>query len=114
MKQALEWDAEGRLASVTQGSQVTTFAYDTSGARMPRKEPGATTLYLPGMELRLDHTSRTVRGTRFYTFGGHTVAVREAGGAKLMAADHQGTQGVMIDASTGAVTRRRMTHLGAP
>jgi RHS repeat-associated protein len=31
------------------------------------------------MDLKLDHTSRTVRGTRFYTFGGQTVAVREAG-----------------------------------
>ncbi|GAA3247033.1 RHS repeat-associated core domain-containing protein [Dactylosporangium siamense] len=33
---------------------------------------------------------------------------------KLIAADHQGTETAMIDASSGAITRRRTTPFGGP
>jgi hypothetical protein len=75
-----------------------------------RKEPNATTLYLPGLELKLDHASKVVRGTRFYTFGGQTVAVRDTSGMKFLASDHQGTQSAVVDAATGAITRRRTSR----
>ncbi|WP_238014582.1 polymorphic toxin-type HINT domain-containing protein [Dactylosporangium sp. AC04546] len=115
VKQALEWDVEGRLASVTQGTQVTAkYVYDAEGGRLLRKEPNATTLYLPGLELKLDHASKVVRGTRFYTFAGQTVAVRDTSGVKFLSSDHQGTQGAVVDAVTGAITRRRTTPFGAP
>ncbi|WP_433042736.1 RHS repeat-associated core domain-containing protein [Dactylosporangium sp. CS-033363] len=114
-KQTLEWDAEGNLTAVKQGGQTKAgYLYDTEGNRLLRKEPGATTLYLPGMELKLDHGSSTVRGTRFYTFGGMTVAVRETSGVKFLAADHHGTQSATVDATTGAIARRRTTPFGGP
>ena len=111
--QALTWDAEGHLANVATGGQNTTFLYDADGGRLIRKEPGSTTLYLGGTELRLDHTSRAVAGTRFYGFGGLSVAVRQPGGVKFLASDHQSTQGATVDATTGAITRRRSAPFGA-
>jgi RHS repeat-associated protein len=113
VKQTLEWDVEGRLAKVTQGGQTTAqYVYDTEGKRLLRKEPSATTLYLPGLELKLDHGSGTVRGTRFYTFGGQTVAVRDTSGVSFLAADHQGTQSATVHAVTGVISRRRLTPFG--
>ena len=50
---------------MTQGGQTTSFVYDADGNRLIRKEPGATTLYLPGMELRLNHATGAVNGTRY-------------------------------------------------
>ncbi|GAB2921081.1 RHS repeat-associated core domain-containing protein [Micromonospora polyrhachis] len=110
--QVLTWDPEGHVASVTEGGQATSFVYDASGSRMLRKEPNATTLYLPGMELRLDLASKTVSGTRFYAFGGRTVAVRNSGGVHFQAADHHDTATCTIDATTGAINWRRTTPYG--
>jgi RHS repeat-associated protein len=112
-KQTLAWDAEGHLASVTEGGQPTGFLYDADGNRLLRKEPGATTLYLAGTELRLNHATRAVEGTRFYSFAGRTMAVRTVAGVKFLAGDHQGTQSATVDAATGAITRRRTTPFGA-
>lgn len=36
----------------------------------------------------LDHGTRAVTGTRFYGYGGLTVAVRQAGAMKFLASDH--------------------------
>ncbi|MEV0398043.1 RHS repeat-associated core domain-containing protein [Polymorphospora rubra] len=110
--QTMNWDAEGQLASVVEGSQTTSYVYDADGSRLIRKEPNSTTLYLPGMELKLNNSSQTVDGTRFYSFAGRTVAVREVTGVKFLASDHHGTQSAVTDAVTGAVTVRRMTPFG--
>jgi RHS repeat-associated protein len=111
--QDLKWDPEGRLASVTAG-QTTIFTYSADGNRLLRKELNATTLYLPGMELRLDATSRTLTGTRFYTFAGRTIAVRNGPRMSFQNADHHGTANATIDAETGAITLRRTTPYGSP
>nr|WP_275941651.1 RHS repeat-associated core domain-containing protein [Planosporangium mesophilum] len=110
--QTLDWDSDGRLAGVTEGTAKTTFVYDAEGNRLVRKESGATTVYLPGTELRLDHATRAVTATRYYTFGGRTVAVRSVAGMKFLAEDHHGTSHLAIDAVTGTVTRRRTTPFG--
>ena len=110
--QNLTWDSEGHLASVTAAGKTTSFVYDADGSRLLRKEPGATTLYLPGTELRFDHAANTVAGTRFYSFNGTTVAVRSPDGLHLQAADHHGTTTTSIDAATGTLEMRRTTPYG--
>ena len=51
--ETLVWDAEGNLESVTDAAgKKTSFTYDVDGSRMLCKEPNATPLYLPGMEIR--------------------------------------------------------------
>ncbi|MFC4018902.1 RHS repeat-associated core domain-containing protein [Micromonospora sp. GCM10011542] len=112
--QSLKWDAEGKLATVTVGGKTTSFIYDSEGNRLVRKEPDATTVYLPGLELRLNHAARSVAGTRFYSFAGRTVAVRGPGGVSFPESDQHGTAHSSVDAGTGAITRRRTTPYGGP
>ncbi|SCL36862.1 RHS repeat-associated core domain-containing protein [Micromonospora pallida] len=112
--QSLTWDAEGKLTTVTVDGKSTSFIYDADGNRLVRKEPDATTVYLPGMELRLDLANRSVTGTRFYSFAGRTVAVRGPGGVSFPASDQHGTAHSSVDAGTGAITWRRTTPYGGP
>ncbi|WP_344348619.1 RHS repeat-associated core domain-containing protein [Catellatospora coxensis] len=113
--QTLTWDAEGHLATSTPaGGQTTTYIYDADGNRIARKEAGGTTtLYLPGMELA-QAGAGAVTGTRFYAFGGKTVAVRNGTGAvNFQAADGNGTASCVINAVTGSISWRRTTPYGA-
>ncbi|GAA4635358.1 RHS repeat-associated core domain-containing protein [Actinoallomurus vinaceus] len=106
----LDWDAEGHLAKSTKGDQTTSFVYDADGDRLIRREPGATTLYLGSMELRLDSTG--VSATRYYTLGDDTVAVRTAKGVQFLADDQHGTATRVIDSETNQVTKRYFTPFG--
>ena len=105
------WDAEGHLATSAKAGATTSFVYDADGDRLIRREPGATTLYLGDMELRL--TSTGVTGTRYYTLGDATVAVRTTGGVQILADDRQGTATRAIDATTNQVTERHYTPYGS-
>ena len=113
--QSLTWDAEGRLASSKPaGGQTTNYLYDAGGNRQVRKEPAATTLYLPGMELKLDTASGQVTGTRHYTFAGKSVAVRTGSASvAFQASDHQGTPTASVNATNGAIVWRRTTPYGS-
>ncbi|GIF96968.1 RHS repeat-associated core domain-containing protein [Catellatospora citrea] len=111
--QVLAWDAEGHLASVTSGSNVTSFLYDADGNRLIRRDPdGSATLYLGGLELRRTGTSGAVTGTRYYDYGGVTIAIRTPSALRWLATDHHGTGEATIDATTLAVTIRRHTPFG--
>ncbi|WP_306371048.1 RHS repeat-associated core domain-containing protein [Nocardiopsis sp. CC223A] len=112
--QELEWDAEGNLSSVTEeDGGVTSYVYDADGGRLIRHAPDASTLYLSGMEVRLDKTSLIKEATRFYAFGGEGVAVRENDGTlSWLHSDHHGTGQVAVDARTGEETHRYMTVFG--
>ncbi len=48
-QQDLEWSADNRLESVTEGSDVTEFFYDADGNRIVRVTPDATTVYVNGI-----------------------------------------------------------------
>ncbi|MFD8013725.1 RHS repeat-associated core domain-containing protein [Streptomyces sp. NPDC058955] len=111
--QSITWDATGKPTSVTSVAGQTTFLYDAEGNRIVRKDPSTTTLYLPGMELSVTNGSSTVKGTRYYTHAGQTVAVRTSDGKlSFLASDHHGTSDVAIDSTTGAVTQRRFDPYG--
>ncbi|WP_150244127.1 RHS repeat-associated core domain-containing protein [Nocardiopsis quinghaiensis] len=113
-EQDLEWDAEGNLARVTEedGSE-TSYVYDADGQRLIRHAPDSSTLYLPGMELRLDKENLVKEATRFYSFAGETVAVRNNDGTlSWIHSDRHGTGQFAVDARTGEETRRHMTAFG--
>ncbi|MGW7031476.1 polymorphic toxin-type HINT domain-containing protein [Streptomyces xanthophaeus] len=107
--QYLDWDSEGHLKTVNQGTSTTAFLYDSTGQRMLRKDSTGTTLYLPaGNELKLEK-SGTVTGTRYY--GG--VAVRTGGKLTFTLADHHNTGTTQITSdATQAVTRRKTGIFG--
>lgn len=111
--QSLAWDKQGELTTVTNAdATVTTYKYDASGARVLRDTPDEKTFYLPGTELHYDKSTAKVTATRYYSFAGTTVAMREADGVHFLVSDHQGTAQLAIDAMTGSTTRRRMDAFG--
>ncbi|WP_166664400.1 RHS repeat-associated core domain-containing protein [Actinophytocola oryzae] len=112
--QTLEWDLEGHLAKVTENGQETTYIYTADGERLLRRDPQAVTLYLGNQEIRVDRVSRIKTGTRYYTHGGQTVAVRTQQGLNWLASDHNGTGEVSINSATQQVSRRRHLPFGEP
>ncbi len=112
--QSLTWDSFGDLSSVTEAGSTTSFVYDVDGERLLRRDPSGVTLYLAGMEVRLAKGASTVTATRYYAHNGETVAVRTGRGVSLLAADHQDTALLAVDAATQELTQRRFTPFGAP
>jgi RHS repeat-associated protein len=116
--QTLAWDGEGRLGSVTEAAGKTTYLYDADGNRLIQRDKTGSTLYLPGLEIRHDASAPAgvLSETRYYSFGGQTIAVRKSTDRKLnwLFTDAQGTQSVAIDDLTGQATVRRQTPYGTP
>ncbi|MBC6460373.1 polymorphic toxin-type HINT domain-containing protein [Actinomadura sp. HBU206391] len=111
--QTLDWGTEGELAKVTDSAKgETSFVYTPGGDRLIRRDPSGTTLYLPGMEIRLDKGTTTPKATRYYSHGGQAVAMRTSAGVTFLAGDHQGTGDLAVNAITGALTQRRFGPFG--
>ncbi|MEV0561391.1 polymorphic toxin-type HINT domain-containing protein [Dactylosporangium sp. NPDC050588] len=110
------YNSENQFASATvhaaSGDQQTTHLYNAVGGLLVRKEPGGTTLYAAGQEYKLTGAS-TVTATRYYNHGGATVAVRIGSALSWLAADHQASTNLTVNATTGAVQRRWYTPYGA-
>ncbi|WP_324614312.1 RHS repeat-associated core domain-containing protein, partial [Streptomyces kebangsaanensis] len=114
--QELTWDAEGRLATVTEQGRTTSYVYDAGGNRLiARNADGSATAYLPGGN-ELKAANGKVTGTRYYTHGGQTVAVRTGSGAvDLLFPDQQGTALIAVAWGVGqAVNRRKQLPFGGP
>lgn len=112
--QSLIWDSEGHVESSTQDGKTTRFVYSPEGERLVRKDPDATTLYLPGMELRLDKGSGKVEATRYHQVTDVATIVVTAAGTQIQVADHNGTGQAGIDGRTGGLVYRRSTPFGVP
>lgn len=114
--QSLTWDAEGRLASITESSGSDSYLYTADGDRLVRRQEGATTIYLPGgQEVTL--ADGQVSAARYYAFDGRTVAVRTGTGASdvtTLVADEHGTAQLAVNNSSSAVTRRYTDPYGGP
>ncbi|CAL9459296.1 hypothetical protein SUDANB95_02587 [Actinosynnema sp. ALI-1.44] len=106
--QALTWDTEGELVKVVDDKKGTTeFLHTADGERLLRRDPTGTTLYLPGLEVRLAKGATTTTATRYYPN-----AVRTASGVLFLVNDHHGTTELAVNAADGAVSRRRYTPFG--
>jgi len=112
--QTLVWDVEGHLQSVTDTAGSVSYLYDADGNRLVSRDTTGKTLYLPNEELRYTNSTSALTCTRYYSYGGGTVAQRTGAGLTWLASDHQGTQNVSIDATTQAATIRRQTPFGTP
>ncbi|MGW5877020.1 RHS repeat-associated core domain-containing protein [Nocardiopsis terrae] len=111
--QTLEWGPEGELTKVTGDLSTTEYVYDADGERLLRRANGATTLYLPGMEVTWDEPAGTEEATRYFSHAGETVAVRENDGSlHWTMPDHHGTGQMSVAAVGDEVTQRRMTAFG--
>jgi RHS repeat-associated protein len=114
--QTLAWDAEGELASVSEGGKSSRYTYTADGDRLVRKQDGKTTLYLPGgQEITVDDGTSVVTAQRYYSFNGETVAARFSGGTSgttTIVADHHGTGQVQVAQGSNTVHRRYMDPYG--
>ena len=111
--QTITWDPEHRMASASDSSGATSFVYDPDGARLIRKTPTDTTLYIEGHELTL--TGGTLTSKRYYTLAGVTVAIRDSATAQVtyLLGDQLGSSSVAVNASTGAASTQRYLPYGA-
>ncbi|MFV2017116.1 RHS repeat-associated core domain-containing protein, partial [Micromonospora sp. LOL_023] len=113
--QTLDWDTEGRLAQLTDGSQQHENVYTADGDRLIRRDATGKTLYLPGMEIRYTTSTETKAATRYYSYVDGVFAMRDAFGHKWLVTDHHSTQNIAISHTGGqAVTQRRQTPYGEP
>ncbi|WP_237773866.1 polymorphic toxin-type HINT domain-containing protein [Actinosynnema sp. ALI-1.44] len=112
--QALTWDQENRLATVTTPAGETSYTYDADGGQLIRRDLDKTTLYLPGQELVRDNKTGVVTGTRYYTHGGTTIALRvgSTGNPQYLLSDPHGTGQVTVNSVGFAVTRRDQDAYG--
>ncbi|RLK22479.1 RHS repeat-associated protein [Micromonospora sp. M71_S20] len=114
--QALTWDDAGKLTGVTGGtSGNNTFVYDADGNLLLQKEPGKTTLYLPGQQLTLNTSTNTIDGDRYYSLPGGGSCIRSGSGTAytFAIADHQGTPSLYLDNTAQNPTWRQYTPYGA-
>ncbi|MGW1973887.1 RHS repeat domain-containing protein, partial [Streptomyces tubercidicus] len=113
--QTLDWDAEGHLAKVTEGTKTTSYVYDADGNRLIRRTDSETTLYLGGTELTLAKGASTAKATRYYDLGGGNQAIRtDDGKLSFLLGDHHGTSELAVNATDLTMQQRRATPFGAP
>ncbi|MGW2843260.1 RHS repeat-associated core domain-containing protein [Streptomyces sp. NPDC001493] len=111
--QDLNWDAEGHLASVTEGAKTTSYLYDASGNRLISRTPTETTLYLGNQELTLSPGATKAKATRYFDLGGGNTAIRADDGTfSFTIADQHGTGELAVRASDLALTQRRTLPFG--
>ncbi|MEU6404634.1 polymorphic toxin-type HINT domain-containing protein [Streptomyces sp. NPDC046985] len=114
--QTLDWDDENHLAKVANADGTSaSYLYDADGNRLLARDDSGTTLYLGDTEVRLAKGASTTSGTRYYSWGGQTIAVRTStGGLQWQVTDAHDTAETGVDATTQAITRRRLDPFGNP
>ncbi|MGC5019820.1 RHS repeat-associated core domain-containing protein [Micromonospora sp. DT47] len=115
--QALAWDDSGELGSVTGGTDGdSSFLYDADGNLLIQKDPGVTTLYLPGEQIVLNTSSQTLSGTRYYQLPSGAMAYRTGSGSTygFTVPDHQGTPSLYLNNTAQVPTWRQYAPYGAP
>ncbi|QKW13397.1 hypothetical protein HUT12_11790 [Verrucosispora sp. NA02020] len=110
--QQLAWDAEGRVDTLSEGSDETTYIYDTAGNRLISRGPDKATLYLGATELTLPAGATQTDGTRYYSAADGIIAVRTHTGLVWSAGDHHGTEQIQIKADNLTTTRKRLLPYG--
>lgn len=116
--QTLTWNDQGKLATDTTSTGLSSYVYDADGNLIVRRDPGKTTFFFGSEQLTLDTTTHTTMGCRYYAIGGVTIAMRasnvSSGNPQFLVPDRQGTDQLVIDSGTYQVTRRQFLPFGAP
>ena len=119
--QTLTWSDAGQLTDITGGTYGDShFVYNADDSLLLEKDPGLTTLYLPGEQLALNTNTGSITGTRYYTLPGGGTAVRTGttgGGTSTYAfeiPDQHGSNGLELDSTAQNPTWRQFTPYGAP
>ncbi len=112
--QTLTWSDTGQLSGITGGTGGdSSYVYDANGNLLLQKDPGKTILYLPGQQLTLDTTTKSVTGTRIIDLPGGGQVVRTGSGYGYEFADQHGTGTLTIDPTFTNPVWRQLTPYGA-
>jgi RHS repeat-associated protein len=128
--QQLDWNDDGTLGSVvnnpgTGNAATSSYVYDAAGRLLLQKDPGSTTLYLPGEQITLNTTTGAITGTRFYPLPGGGQVVRTGAdptgsgsppGYVFQLGDQHGTATLTIgpDLTAASASWREFTPYGGP
>jgi len=115
--QSLTWNDAGLLTSITGGTGGnSSFVYDADGNLLLEKDPGATTLYLPGEQITLNTATQATSGVRYYSLPGGGMAYRTGSGNAygFEITDLHGTPVLTLDNTAQIPTWRQFTPYGAP
>jgi RHS repeat-associated protein len=107
--QALTWDAQGKLATVTTAAGTTTYVYDADGNLVVRRGPTSSTLFYGDEQIVLDTATGTLSGTRYYSIGGVTIAAQSSTHptVQYLFPDRQGSAQFSVDSSAAQTAIRR-------
>ncbi|WP_160300051.1 RHS repeat-associated core domain-containing protein [Demequina oxidasica] len=115
----LVWDVLSNLTQTTTGGVSESYLYDASGQRVAAIRDSSAIAYFGDTEITDPNTSASVTGdvtaTRFYSYGGVTVAMRDASGLTYLLGDVQGSATISIadgDPSTATLNRNAYTPYG--
>jgi RHS repeat-associated protein len=111
----LTWTTTDKLATDTAGSTASSYVYDADGNVLLRQDGASTTLFLPGEQLVLNASTKSVSGSRFITLPGGGQAVESASSYSFeIPTDQHGTSTLTLDATAQNPTWRQFTPYGAP
>ncbi|WP_158702260.1 RHS repeat-associated core domain-containing protein [Kitasatospora sp. MMS16-BH015] len=109
----LSWDTEGKLASLANAAGTTGYVYNAEGGLLVRHSPGGKTTVFLGTD-ELNYAGGVLSDTRYYSLPDGLTAVRTGSALTFEIADPHGTNGLALDATTLAETRRPSDPFGGP
>jgi RHS repeat-associated protein len=113
--QTLSWNDAGQLTAITGGTGGDShYVYDADGKVLLQKDPGTTTLYLPGEQITLNTATNATTGVRYYPLPGGGVAYRTGAGSAygFEITDQHGTAVLTLDNTAQTPTWRQLTPYG--
>ncbi|HEV3172904.1 MAG TPA: RHS repeat-associated core domain-containing protein [Actinocrinis sp.] len=115
-QQSLTWNDLGQLTALTTASAGSSYIYDADGNLLLQKDPGTTTLYLPGQQVALNTSTSTTTTTRFYALPGGAQAVRTGTGSNYSfeLTDQHNTSTLTLSSTLTSPVWRQQTPYGAP
>jgi len=115
--QTLAWNDAGQLTAITGGTGGDShYVYDADGTVLLQKDPGASTLYLPGEQITLNTATQATTGVRYYSLPGGSLAYRTGAGSAygFEITDQHGTAVLTLDSTAQIPTWRQFTPYGEP
>ena len=108
------FNAENRLASVSDGTETWTFAYDGDGNRVKQINPdGSVTLFLGGGLYEVHDPGENQEVTKYYSIAGQRVAMQGPDGLQYLLTDHLGSIVAVIDEQGNLLSEQRYLPFGA-
>ncbi len=107
------FNAENRLASVSDGTDTWTFTYDGDGNRVKQVNPdGKISLFLGGGIYTVVDAAGTPVVTKYYSVAGQRVALQNSDGLQYLLTDHLGSVNAVVDGTGALISEQRYLPFG--